>query len=190
LPRSLGYPAISARNLRTAVRGTSVRSRASIDAVRKQTRTAVLRVRIDLVPGTSLGPGKIALLAHIAASGSLSQAARDLGMSYRRGWMLLDDLNQAFSEPVTTASIGGAGGGGARLTPFGQSVVDAYRTIERESEAAATRSLAWLADAAKGIRPPATSRRPLSRPLAAQAPAASPRKRRVKRTRDRAATRP
>ncbi|MGH8326731.1 MAG: winged helix-turn-helix domain-containing protein, partial [Steroidobacteraceae bacterium] len=79
-----------------------------------------VRLRIDLGPQSSIGPGKIALLEHIEASGSLSQAARDLRMSYRRAWLLLDDLNHALPEPVTTASIGGAGGGGATLTPFGR----------------------------------------------------------------------
>ena len=82
----------------------------------KRTTQLGVRLRVDLGPAQSIGPGKIALLERIEATGSLSQAARDLAMSYRRAWLLLDDLNHAFTEPVTTASIGGAGGGGARLT--------------------------------------------------------------------------
>ena len=77
-----------------------------------------VRLRIDFGPRSSIGPGKIGLLERIESTGSLSQAARELGMSYRRAWLLLDDLNHALTEPVTTASVGGAGGGGARLTPF------------------------------------------------------------------------
>src|SRR5678816_3574093 len=65
--------------------------------------TPTIRLRIDLSPDSALGPGKIALLEHIETSGSLSQAARELGMSYRRAWLLLNDINGMFSEPATTA---------------------------------------------------------------------------------------
>jgi molybdate transport system regulatory protein len=157
--------------------------------MQKQSRSAALRVRIDLTPGVSLGPGKVALLEHIAASGSLSQAARDLGMSYRRAWMLLDDLNRAFVDPVTTSSIGGSGGGGARLTPFGESLVEAYRTVEREAGAAAAKSMTWLARSTKSVKGDATERRPLNRPLErSQAPAAT--KKEARNKRGRATTRP
>ena len=67
-------------------------------------QTPSIRLRIDLSPDSALGPGKIALLEHIEATGSLSQAARELGMSYRRAWLLLDDVNRMFTEPATTAS--------------------------------------------------------------------------------------
>ena len=90
-----------------------------------------VRLRIDLGSGGSLGPGKIALLEHIAASGSLSQAARELKMSYRRAWLLLDDLNHAFGGPAVTSSVGGVGGGGARLTDFGRKLVESYREVEQ-----------------------------------------------------------
>lgn len=143
-----------------------------------------VRLRIDIGPRSSIGPGKIALLERIEASGSLSQAARELGMSYRRAWLLLDDLNHALAEPVTTASIGGAGGGGARLTPFGRELIAAYRDVEHASHDAAAARLAWLAqagahDPAGGASSPAASRpstvtaierRPVSRPLAPSRP--------------------
>ena len=59
-----------------------------------------VRLRIDFGPSSALGPGKIALLEEIALGGSLAQAAKELGMSYRRAWGLLQDLGQAFGEPV------------------------------------------------------------------------------------------
>jgi molybdate transport system regulatory protein len=142
-------------------------------------------VRIDLGPDISLGPGKVALLEQIASSGSLSQAARELGMSYRRAWMLLDDLNHAFAEPATTASVGGTGGGGARVTPFGEALIEAYRGIERDAAAAASKSIGWLADALGPTRASA-ERRPLNRPLAVRPPP----KKRAASKRGRAATRP
>ena len=73
-------------------------------------QTPSIRLRIDLSPDSALGPGKIALLERIEATGSLSQAARELGMSYRRAWLLLDDVNRMFNDPATTTSVGGSGG--------------------------------------------------------------------------------
>ena len=93
----------------------------------------------------------------------------ELGMSYRRAWLLLDDLNHTFTEPVTTASIGGAGGGGARLTDFGRKVVAAYRDVERATDEVASARLAWLAGDCVSATPHAT-RRPLTRPLERRSP--------------------
>jgi molybdate transport system regulatory protein len=103
-----------------------------------------VRLRIDIGAGCSIGPGKIALLEQIERSGSLSQAARVLKMSYRRAWLLLEDLNRTLGQPVTTASIGGAGGGGARITPFGRHLVAAFREIELAANTAAAQKLDWL----------------------------------------------
>jgi molybdate transport system regulatory protein len=86
--------------------------------------------RVDFSPECAVGPGKIALLEHIASSGSLSEAARKLKMSYRRAWLLLEDLNTSFQQPVAQMSVGGRGGGGASLTPFGTELVAAYRAFE------------------------------------------------------------
>lgn len=110
-----------------------------------------VRLRIDFGPRSSIGPGKIALLERIEASGSLSQAARELGMSYRRAWLLLNDLNRALGEPVTTASVGGSGGGGARLTPFGRKLIAAYRDVEHASCDAAAARLGGLAKGARAV---------------------------------------
>lgn len=86
--------------------------------------------RVDFSPDCAVGPGKIALLEHIDSSGSLSEAARKLKMSYRRAWLLLDDLNTSFQQPVAQMSVGGRGGGGASLTPFGAELVASYRAFE------------------------------------------------------------
>jgi len=94
--------------------------------------TPVIRIRIDFADNVHVGPGKIALLEAIKSSGSISDAARSLGMSYRRAWMLINSLKQGFSEAVTISAAGGAGGGGARLTTFGASLIKQYRTLERE----------------------------------------------------------
>ncbi len=92
---------------------------------------AQVRLRIDFDAGASIGPGKVALLEQIDHCGSLSQAARDLGLSYRRAWNLLDDLNHAFAEPVVATVTGGARGGGARITALGRQIVERYRKVEK-----------------------------------------------------------
>lgn len=89
-----------------------------------------IRFRIDFHDRCSVGIGKITLLEAIARTGSLSQAARDIGMSYRRAWLLIDSMNTDFDTPVISATIGGSGGGGARLTSFGRELVRAYRKLE------------------------------------------------------------
>ncbi len=94
--------------------------------------TPVIRIRIDFAENVHVGPGKIALLEAIKSTGSISDAARSLGMSYRRAWMLINSLKQGFSDAVTVSSTGGAGGGGARVTSFGASLIKQYRLLERE----------------------------------------------------------
>lgn len=91
---------------------------------------ARLSIRLDLTNGDRIGPGKIALLEAIRAEGSISAAARHLGMSYRRAWLLVEELNDALCEPAVTAATGGQRGGGATLTPVGQRVIEHYRAIE------------------------------------------------------------
>ena len=125
-----------------------------------------VRLRIDFAPSGSVGPGKSALLEAIEASGSLSQAARELGMSYRRAWGLLDDLNTALREPVASASAGGSGGGGAILTEFGRELIAAYREVEKIAAAAAKSRFGEPAARRQSSRASASLRRPLTRPLA------------------------
>ncbi len=108
------------------------------------------RIKLSIVfeSGARIGPGKAALLESIRETGSISAAARDMGMPYKRAWVLLDSMNQAFREPVAEATTGGAHGGGARLTPFGADVLDRYRRMLAAAEAASTEDLAALARAA------------------------------------------
>lgn len=105
-----------------------------------------LTVRIDFDAENAIGPGKIALLEKMRDAGSLSQAARDLGMSYRRAWQLLNSLNQTFREPLVLTSIGGAGGGGTKLTELGESIVSSYRRLEKEMNARAQKYFGSVAD--------------------------------------------
>jgi molybdate transport system regulatory protein len=101
----------------------------------------IVRFRIDFAENSNVGPGKIGLLEAIRAAGSLSQAARNIGMSYRRAWLLLESLRNSFSRPVTVASTGGKGGGGVALTPFGAALIESYRALESDVAAAARRRL-------------------------------------------------
>ncbi len=73
------------------------------------------------------GPGKADLLTAIRDHGSISAAGRAMGMSYRRAWALVEEMNAAFAAPLVSASRGGAGRGGAELTPDGEVVLDTYR---------------------------------------------------------------
>jgi len=95
----------------------------------------------------AIGPGKIALLEAIRDTGSISAAARKLRMSYRRAWVLVDDLNRRLSKAVVAAAPGGKSGGGATLSPTGHKLVALYREIERKAQrhtSAPTRTLLKL----------------------------------------------
>ena len=126
--------------------------------------TPRLTLRVDLGSGRALGPGKVRLLEAIEKTGSISQAGRALGMSYRRAWLLVDDLNNCFHDAVISAQPGGAHGGGATLTPFGQKLVERYRAIETDALDATRKHLDDLEAALKG---PASQRAAtsLKRPL-------------------------
>ena len=83
--------------------------------------------------GLKLGPGKVQLLEHIRDTGSISAAGRAMEMSYKRAWMLVEEMNAAFSAPLVTSARGGAKGGGAQVTPAGLAVIAAYRAAEMAS---------------------------------------------------------
>src|SRR5215470_7989146 len=96
-----------------------------------------LSIRIDLASGDRIGPGKIALLEAIRSTGSISAAARSLGMSYRRAWLLVEEINDALRAPAVAAETGGRRGGGANVTAVGEQVVGLYRAIEAHARSAA-----------------------------------------------------
>ncbi len=95
------------------------------------------RLRIYRDDSIAIGPGKIPLLEAIAETGSISAAGRQLGMSYRRAWMLIDEMNRALSSPAVTTAAGGAHGGGTALTPVGEQIEQHYRAIESTARVAA-----------------------------------------------------
>jgi molybdate transport system regulatory protein len=94
------------------------------------------RLRIRQGEGIAIGPGKVALLEAIQVHGSISAAARSLGMSYRRAWVLIDELNHALASPATSSEQGGQRGGGSALTPVGSEIIRLYRDIEHEARRA------------------------------------------------------
>ena len=113
---------------------------------------ARLTLRVDLGQDRAVGPGKIRLLEAIRDTGSITQAGIALGMSYRRAWLLVDDMNNCFREPVVAAQAGGTHGGGAVLTPFGAKLIDQYRAIEVEAQSASAARLRELEAACKGAQ--------------------------------------
>lgn len=129
--------------------------------------TRELKLRIKLCSFAALGPGKVDLLQAVERCGSITAAAKDQTMSYRRAWLLLDEMNRAFAEPVVEASFGGAKGGGARLSGTGRAVIDIYRRVQAKAEAAIADELAeinvLLADEP---RPPKDHARPRCGPAA------------------------
>jgi len=105
------------------------------------------RIRLHIHVGAehSLGPGKAALLVAIRETGSISAAARTLGMAYRHAWELVDDLNACFTPVVVETTAGGRAGGGARLTPFGAELLQQFRGMEAAASAAIAPALGRLA---------------------------------------------
>ena len=102
---------------------------------------AQLTLRVDFGPYGAIGPGKIKLLEQIDRFGSISAAGRSMDMSYRRAWLLVDGINLMFGEPAVETQHGGTHGCGAALTKFGQSLIEHYRDMEREAEAAVSHRL-------------------------------------------------
>jgi molybdate transport system regulatory protein len=105
-----------------------------------------VRFRVDVSPACAIGPGKIALLMGLQRTGSLRRTAQELGMSYRRAWLLVDGLNRSFTEPVTTASVGGKGGGGVKLTALGEELVRRYNSLVKRFDSIAQKEFASLAE--------------------------------------------
>lgn len=91
-----------------------------------------------------MGPGKAELLEAINSFGSISQAAKSMGMSYRRAWELVCVMNQCFKSPLVITAHGGTHGGGAALSELGEVVLQSYRIMEKKMEQAAARELALI----------------------------------------------
>ena len=105
-------------------------------------RSAEPQLRILLGKTIAMGPGKAELLQGIERRGSIRAAAREMGMSYRRAWMLVDVMNRAFREPLVEASTGGKRGGGAHVTAFGRAVLRRYLVMEARAARSVRRDLA------------------------------------------------
>ncbi len=103
-----------------------------------------LSLRIDLSNGARLGPGKAQLLSLIEEHGSIRAAGAAMGMSYRRAWLLADEINRMFREPSIFTRHGGKSGGGAGLTTFGVTLLDACRRMDAASRKALSVDLDWL----------------------------------------------
>lgn len=104
-----------------------------------------VRLRIDVDHEAAIGPGKIALLEAIAETGSISAAARKLEMSYRRAWLLVEDINGRMRAPAVTRAKGGTRGGASDLTETGRKLVELYRKLEKATYAHAARDIRTLA---------------------------------------------
>ncbi len=115
---------------------------------------ARLKVSIVLGSGARIGPGKAKLLESIRDTGSISAAARDMDMSYKRAWLLLDSINQAFETPAVIAAAGGRAGGGARLTDFGRDLLERYRRVEAQAQEMAAADLAALESVTRPVAGP------------------------------------
>ena len=109
---------------------------------------ARLKLTVVLGSGAPIGPGTAALLASVQATGSISAAARGMGMDYKRAWTLIDSLDRAFDSPVVERTTGGPGGGGARLTALGDDLLARFRRLEAAAAELAADDLAALEDRA------------------------------------------
>jgi len=96
-------------------------------------KTRLPRVQVLFGAVLPLGPGKAALIEAVAKTGSISAAAREMDMSYRRAWTLIDAANRCFREPLVETATGGPGGGGAQVTEMGSEVIRRYREIETKA---------------------------------------------------------
>lgn len=113
--------------------------------VSKLLRPEVIRPRVRVGDNVLIGPGKIELLRAVAQHGSISRAARSLGMGYKRAWSLLDELQQASTKPLIETSAGGVEGGGAKVTAAALKLIAEYDELERACREAAAPALTKLA---------------------------------------------
>lgn len=103
-----------------------------------------LRVRVMQGDTIAFGPGKADLLQAIVRTGSISGAAREMQMSYRRAWLLVEEMNRCFASPLVATATGGARGGGAAVTELGQEVLARYRRMQKKAAASIAADLRHL----------------------------------------------
>ncbi len=103
-----------------------------------------LTLRILGSGNPAMGPGKAELIARIDTTGSISAAAREMDMSYRRAWQLVEAINASFSDPVVVTAIGGKRGGGASVTDYGRALVAQFHAMEDKASAAIADDLAQI----------------------------------------------
>lgn len=123
------------------------------DAVEGDTGLPRFRLRVVFGPDEMMGPGKAELLEHIAATGSIAAAGREMRMSYKRAWQLVETMNAMFEHPLVHSSRGGAAGGGATLTESGQAVLAEYRALEEAARHAGADHVARLQAMLRRRRP-------------------------------------
>ena len=145
-PVSLEPRSDDAASRRTSTPAVKVRTRRGKDGTNGAIQSACpeLKLQVNLPNGSRLGPGKIKLLEMINQEGSLSRGAAKMGISYRRAWLFMQQVNDAFSLPAIATPEGGHGGGSAKLTKFGQQLIERYRQMEKAADAAAAETLQWL----------------------------------------------
>ncbi len=102
------------------------------------------RLRITAGDAIAIGPGKIALIEAIAETGSITAAAKSLDMSYRRAWLLLDELNRSLTKPAVDSAKGGPNGGGSQVTEAGMKLITLYRHIEAKAAKTCSAEVARL----------------------------------------------
>ena len=125
---------------------TTLKTKEGVTETDTAHQPAEVRFRMRITKGETiaLGPGKVALLEAVRKHGSISAAARSLDMSYRRAWLLIDELNRSLKSPATISEQGGQSGGGCVLTPVGESIVRLYRDVEAQAAAACAEQIASL----------------------------------------------
>jgi molybdate transport system regulatory protein len=114
---------------------------------------ARFRLRVTAGDAIFVGPGKIALLEAVRETHSITAAAKSIGMSYRRAWLLIDELNGSLASAAVASAIGGEHGGSSTVTPLGAELIDVYRRIEAKATRACAKDLAHLLELATPPRP-------------------------------------
>ena len=120
--------------------------------MRQSSRYPGLTLRVLAKHFPAMGPGKAAMIEAIDRSGSISGAAREMEMSYRRAWQLVDAINTSFTEPLIVTATGGKQGGGAVVSDLGREVVKRFRDMEVKASHAIAAEIADFSTLLKPAR--------------------------------------